>query len=74
MTQAPTAIVPDEGLEARRLPDESAEVVARIHPSVEVIVLEHRGSWALVGFPDGGGRELWVEADSLQTPAARGAA
>ena len=71
MRQAATAIVPDAGLEARQSPDESAEVVARIHPSVEVIVLEHRGRWALVGFPDGGGRDLWVEAGSLQTPASR---
>jgi len=73
MTRAATAIVPDEGLMARRSPDESAEVVARIHPFVEVLVLERRGSWALVGFPDGGGRDLWVEAASMQAPATRDA-
>jgi len=65
-----TALIPEEGLRARRLPDDTAEVVARLHPSVEVILRERRGEWVRVEFPDGGGRDLWVEADELQ-PSAR---
>ncbi|HSM01522.1 MAG TPA: hypothetical protein VK960_03635 [Acidimicrobiia bacterium] len=71
MTGESTAIIPEEGLQARRLPDRNAEVIARLHPTVEVIVREQRGEWSRVEFPDGEGRDLWVVTDALKQPEGR---
>lgn len=66
-----TVVIPEGGLQARRLPDADAEIVARLHPEAKVIVREQRGEWSRVEFPDGEGRDLWVITDALEQPEGR---